>query len=71
MRGETIGIYVPSFADRMEAAKAAAPLYALKLSAVEATLRPKPVEQMTDEDMQALIDDETAALAAIRARGLQ
>lgn len=36
-RGELIGDYQPTFEDRLDAAKAAAPYYAPKLSSVEAT----------------------------------
>lgn len=71
VRGEAIGGYVPSFGERLEAAKAAAPFYAPKLSAVEATLLHKPVERMSDEELQAIIDEETAALAASRAGRMQ
>ncbi len=67
-RGETIDGYMPSFAERLEAAKAAAPFYAPKLSAVEATLVNKPIEQMTDAELEALIQAYAAEdLAALRA----
>lgn len=65
-RGEAIGGYVPSFAERLEAAKAAAPFFAPKLSAVEASVMHKPMHQMTDDELLALIEvhaeDELAAM---------
>ena len=83
-RGETIGDYVPTFAERLEAAKAAAPFFAPKLSAVEADVQGihplvpvlnvtvggnKPVDAMTDEELEALIRMHSAEdLAAIRAK---
>ncbi|MCW6510966.1 hypothetical protein [Lichenifustis flavocetrariae] len=71
-RGEAIGGYVPSFAERLEAAKAAAPFYAPKLSAVESTFVSKPIEQMTDDELTALIEMHAAEdLARIRPGKLQ
>lgn len=53
-RGEAVDGYVPSFAERLEAAKAAAPFYAPKLSAMEATLTRKSFVEMTDEELMAI-----------------
>ena len=70
-RGEAVDGYVPSFAERMEAAKAAAPFYAPKLSAVEADLNHGgplvPVlnlnlHKLTDEQLEAYIRREEARL---------
>lgn len=70
-RGEAVDGYVPSFAERLEAAKAAAPFYAPKLSAVEADLNHGgplvPVlnlnlHKLTDDQLEAYIRRETARL---------
>ena len=69
-RGETIGDYVPTFQERLEAAKAAAPFFAPKLSAIDANLITSqvPLDSMTDEELEALIRMHSAEdLAAIRA----
>lgn len=83
-RGEMIGDYVPTFQELLEAAKAAAPFFAPKLSAVEADVQGlsplvpvlnvtiggnKPVDAMTDDELEALIRMHSAdELAAIRAK---
>lgn len=57
-RGEKVGDFVPSMADRIDAAKAVAPYYAPKLNAttVDANIR-KTVSA------EELMDDELAAIA--------
>ena len=57
-RGEKIGDYEPTFADRVDAAKAAAPYFAPKLAATELTA-PKD-----DRSPRDLTDAELMAIAA-------
>jgi len=57
-RGESIDGHKPSFAERMDAAKAAAPYYAPKLAAttVEAFSRPTiAAEDLTDDELSAIV----------------
>ena len=56
VRGEAIDGKVPTFADRLEAAKAAAPYFAPKLSSVDmkATTKTNAAE-MSDADLYAII----------------
>lgn len=61
-RGETIDGYKPSFAERMDAAKAAAPYYAPKLAAttLEATFRPTvAAEDLSDDELAAIVAGHT------------
>jgi hypothetical protein len=63
-RGEMIGGHIPTFKERMDAANAAAPYYAPKLSSVEATGKdggPIEFKEVTDKDR-------AKALAAFVAR---
>lgn len=70
-RGELIDGYKPSFAERLDAAKASAPFYAPKLSSVEASVGlGNDFERMSDEELEALIRDEARALTP-RKGGLQ
>jgi len=56
-RGERIGDYEPTFADRVDAAKAAAPYFAPKLAATEVTTREedRPARELTDAELAAII----------------
>ena len=64
-RGEVVDGYVPSFAERMEAAKAAAPFYAPKLSAVEADLNHGgPLQPILNVTLGKLTDAQLVEVAA-------
>ena len=70
-RGELIDGYQPTFAERLDAAKASASFFAPKLSSIEASVGlGGDVEQMSDEELEALIRRETRAVDARRG-GLQ
>lgn len=54
-RGEEIDGNKPTFADRLDAAKAAAPYYAPKLSSSNVTLRQvRSIADLSDEELAAL-----------------
>lgn len=56
-RGESIDEHVPEFRDRVDAAKAAAPYFAPRLAAtaVELTQKSKTAQEMTDDELEAII----------------
>jgi len=61
-RGEKIEGYTPTFTERMDAAKAAAPYFAPKLSttSVDARIRGAlPVQEMTDAELLAVVQGAT------------
>ena len=76
-RGETIDGHAPTFEERLEAARAAAPYFAPKLSNIQATVqRHGDVTRLTDEELEAIIREEAPdiisalnAHAAARAKG--
>jgi hypothetical protein len=59
-RGEEINSHTPSFAERMDAAKAAAPYFAARLSTtvIDATVngeRKRSADEMTDEELMSIV----------------
>ena len=64
MRGEAVDGYTPSFAERLDAAKAAAPFFAPKLSAVNATMHKSDPREMSDEELTWHIRSVAAARGA-------
>lgn len=62
-RGEKIGDYEPTFADRVDAAKAAAPYFAPKLAATELSTPNNecPVRELTDAELLAIVEGHARA----------
>ncbi|MGN6519994.1 MAG: hypothetical protein ACTHK2_11285 [Dokdonella sp.] len=56
-RGERIGAYEPTFPDRVDAAKAAAPYFAPKLASTEfkGSLSGRSVRDLTDAELLAIV----------------
>jgi len=56
-RGEKIGDHEPTFSERVDAAKAAAPYYAARLATtrIEASVR-RSVTELTDEELLAVVN---------------
>lgn len=69
VRGEAVGGVVPTFADRLEAAKAAAPYFAPKLSSIDVVAEHRNHEsQFSDDELYAMIANTPEGQAALAAR---
>ena len=70
VRGDVIGGVTPTFGDRLEAAKAAAPYFAPKLSSVDVTTRQKTsAADFSDAELLAMLAETPEGKAVIEARG--
>jgi hypothetical protein len=72
VRGEAIDGAVPTFADRLEAAKAAAPYFAPKLSSVDVRAEHRTsVTEFTDAELYAMLAEMPEGQAVLAARDVQ
>jgi len=54
-QGQKIGEYQPSFQERLDAAKAAAPYYAPRLAQIDSTVRSLSVQELSEDELDRRI----------------